>query len=77
MYTAVVVYLTTIAQQFPNFRKLLAIIPSMKNHPHLIILNQKTNTNTKSPMLLTQLVLLYQINHNTNATIVILSPKNS
>ena len=56
-YTTVVAYLTTIAQPFPIFRKLLAIIPSMKNHPHLIILNQKINTNTKSPMLLTQLVL--------------------
>ena len=56
-YTAVVAHLTTIAQPFPIFRKLLATIPSMNNHPHLIILNQKINTDTKSPMLLTQLVL--------------------
>ena len=47
----------TTAQPFPIFRKLLAIIPSMKNHPQLIILNQKMNANTKSPMLLTQIVL--------------------
>ena len=45
-----------------------AIVPSMKNHPQLIILNQKINSNTKSPMLLTQLVLLYQINCNTDAS---------
>ena len=77
MYTTVVAYFTTIAQPFHIIRKLLAIIPSMKNHPHLIILNQKINTNTKSPMLLTQLGLLYQINCNTNATIVILSHKKS
>ena len=56
-YTTVVVYLTTIAQLFPTFRKLLAIIHSMKNDAHLIILNQKINTNTKSRLLLTQLVL--------------------
>ena len=56
-YTAVVAHLTTIAQPFPIFRKLLATIPSMNNHPRLIILNQKINTDTKSPMLLTQLVL--------------------
>ena len=29
----------------------------MKNQPHLIILKQKNNANTKSPMILTQLVL--------------------
>ena len=50
-------YFTTTAQPFPIFRKLLVIIPSMKNHPQLIILNQKINSNTKSPMLLTQLFL--------------------
>ena len=55
-YTTVVAYLTTIAQTF-IFRKLLAIIPSMDNDSNLIILNQKIHTNTKSPMLLTQLVL--------------------
>ena len=57
MYTTVAAYFTAIAQPFPIFGKLLTIIPGMKNHPHLIILNQKINTNTKSPMLLTQLVL--------------------
>ena len=57
MYATVVGYLTTIAQPFPIFRKLLAIILSMKNHSHLTILNQKVNANTKSPMLPTQLVL--------------------
>ena len=57
MYPTFVAYLTTIAQPFPIFSKLLAMIPSLKNHPHLIILNQETNTNTKPPMLLTQLVL--------------------
>ena len=46
-HTTVVARLTTITQP----------IPSMKNHPHLIILSQKINTNTKSPMLLTQLIL--------------------
>ena len=56
-YTTVAVYLTTIAQLFPTFRKLLAIIHSMQNHAYLIILNQKINTKTKSPMLLTQPVL--------------------
>ena len=58
----------TTAQPFPIFRKLLAIIPSMKNHPQLIILNQKINSNTKSLMLLTQLVLQYQINCNPDAS---------
>ena len=57
MYTTVVAYFTTTAQPFPIFRKLLPIIPSMKNHPQLIILNPKINSNTRSPMLLTQLVL--------------------
>ena len=57
MYTAVVAYFTTTAQPFPIFRKLLAIITNMKNPPQLIILNQKINSNTKSLMLLTQLVL--------------------
>ena len=56
-YTTVAAYFTTTAQPFPVFRKLLAIIPSMKNHPQLITLNQKINSNTKSPMLLTQLAL--------------------
>ena len=68
MYTTVVAYFTTIAQPFAIFRKLLVIIPSMKNHPDLIILNQKINSNTKSRMLLTQLVLQYQINCNTDAS---------
>ena len=53
---------STTTQPFPVFRKLLAIIPSIQNHPHLRILNLKISTNTKSPMLLTQLVLQYQIN---------------
>ena len=56
-YTKVVVCFSTIAQQFPIYNKFLAIILSMQNHPHLIILNQKINTNTKLPMSLTQLVL--------------------
>ena len=56
-YAIVVAYLTIIVQPFPNFTKLLAVVPSMKNHPHFIILNQKINTNTKSPMLVTQLIL--------------------
>ena len=45
-YTTVAVYLTTIAQLFPTFRKLLAIIHSMQNHAYLIILNQKINKKT-------------------------------
>ena len=52
-----VAYFITTAQLFPIFRKLLVIIPSIKNHPQLIILNQKISSNTKSPMLLTQLLL--------------------
>ena len=56
-YTTVVAYFLTIAQPFPIFRMLLAIIPSIQNHPPLIILNRKINTNAKSPMLLTKLVL--------------------
>ena len=56
-YATVAAHFTTIAQPFPIFRKLLAIISSMKNHPHLTILNQNINTNTKSLMLLTQLAL--------------------
>ena len=47
----------------------------MRNRQHLIIRNQKININTESPMLLTQVVLQYQINCNTNAAIVILSHK--
>ena len=50
-------YFSTIAQPFPIFRKLLAIIPSIQNDPHLRILNLKINTNTKLPILLTQLVV--------------------
>ena len=42
LHTTVVAYLATIVQPFPIFRKLLAIIPSVKNHPHLKILNQKS-----------------------------------
>ena len=68
MYTAVVAYFTTTAQPFPIFRKLLAIAPSIKNPPQLIILNQKLNSNFKSPMLQTQLVVWYQINTNTDAS---------
>ena len=55
--TTVGAYFSTIVQPFPNFRKLLAIIPSMQNHPHFRILNQKFNTNNKFLMLLSQLVL--------------------
>ena len=53
-YTAVVAYITIIAQPFPIFRKLLAIIPSMKNYPHLMILNQKL-TNSISAAIPNQL----------------------
>ena len=59
MCTKVVAYSSTIVQPFNIFRKLLVIIPSMQNYPHLIILNQKISTNTKPPMLLTLLVLQY------------------
>ena len=69
-YTIVVAYFTTTTQPFLISRKLLAIT---HNHPHVIILNQKVNTNAKSPMLLTQLMLQYEIKCNTNATRVILS----
>ena len=47
MYATVVAYFTTTAQAFAIFWKLLAIT---HNHPHVIILNQKINTNTKSPV---------------------------
>ena len=57
MYTTVVAYFSTIIQPFHILRKLRAIIPSMQNHQYLTILIQKNNTHTKSPMLLTQLVL--------------------
>ena len=50
-------YFSTLAQPFLIFRKLLAIIPIIQNQPHLRTLNLNINTNTKSPMLLTQLVL--------------------
>ena len=50
-------YFSNLAQQFLIFRKLLAIIPIIHNQPHLRTLNLNINTNTKSPMLLTQLVL--------------------
>ena len=69
MYTTVVTYLTTIAQPFPIFRRLLAIIPSMKNHPQLIVLNQKVNTDTKSPTKSTSAVIpnqLYHLRNNSN-----------
>ena len=67
-----------------NWQKNFQVITKLSdNHEHekLPTLNNSesknnTNTNTKSPMLLTQLVLLHQINCKTNATIVILSPKN-
>ena len=73
--TTVVAYISSTQQAFLIYMKLLGIIPNMQNHPHLIILNQKINTNTKSPILLTQLVLQYQFNCNANATIIILSHK--
>ena len=57
MYTTLVAYFSTIVQPFHILRKLYAIVPGMQNHQHLTILNQKNNTHTKSPMLLTQLVL--------------------
>ena len=56
MYTTVLAKFSTIVQPLPTFRKLLLVIPSMQDCPHIIILNQKTNTNIKSSMLLTQLV---------------------
>ena len=49
--TAVGAYFSDMAQPFLIFRKLLVIIPGIRNHPH------KVYTSTKSPMLLTQLVL--------------------
>ena len=49
-YTTIVAYLGTIAQPFPIFRTLLAIIPSMKNHLNLIIMNK-----TKSLIILNHL----------------------
>ena len=55
-YTIVVAFFMIIVQPFPIIGKLLVLIPSMKNHPQLIILNQNSRLN-KSPMLLTQLVL--------------------
>ena len=76
MNTTAEVCFWTIAQPFPIFSKLLSIILNIQNHPHLRISNLKINTNTKSPLLLTQLVLQYQINcNNTNTIIVILSYK--
>ena len=75
MYTTVVAYIASTQKAFLIYMKLLAIIPNMQNHPHLIILNQKINANTKSPILLTQLALQHQFNCNTNATIIILSHK--
>ena len=68
-----------------NWQKNFQVITKLSdNHEHekLPTLNNSesknnTNTNTKSPMLLTQPVLLHQINCKTNATIVILSPKKS
>ena len=55
--TTVGAYFSTIVQEFLIFKKLLAIITSMQNHPRSRILNQKINTNNKWPMLLPQLVL--------------------
>ena len=55
--TTVEAYFSTVAQPFPIFRKLLAIIPNIQNHAHLRILNLKVNSNTKLMMLLTQLAL--------------------
>ena len=57
MYTTLVAYFSTIVQPFHILRKLYAIVPGMQNRQYLTILNQKNNTYTKSPMLLTQLVL--------------------
>ena len=57
MYATVAAYFSTTVQPFSIFRKLIAIITSMQNPPRLKILNQKINTNTKSPILLTQLLL--------------------
>ena len=73
--TTVVAYISSTQQAFLIYMKLLGIIPNMQNHPHLIILNQKIDTNTKLPILLTQLVLQHQFNCNANATIIILSHK--
>ena len=41
---------STIDLPFPIFMKFLAIISSMQNQTHIIILNQKTNTNAKLPV---------------------------
>ena len=50
--TTVGAYFWTLAQPFPIFMKLLAIICSIQNLSHLRNLNLKINTNTKSLMLI-------------------------
>ena len=63
-YTTVAAFFSTIFQPYRSFRKLLAIIPSMKNHLHLIPLNQKINTNTKLPVTnLASVVIPNQMQH--------------
>ena len=69
--TAVGAYFWTIAQPFSIFRKLLAIIPSIQNHPHLRILNLKISTNTKSPMLLTFLSFFLRISTYLKSTVIL------
>ena len=50
-------YFSTIAQPFPIFRKLLPIIPTIQKSSTLKNSEFKNNTNTKSLIMLTELVL--------------------
>ena len=67
-YTATISYLYEVNN---------AIIPNMQNHPHVIILNQKINANTKSPILLSRLVPQHKFICNANATIIDLESQNN
>lgn len=49
----------------------------MQNLPHVIILNQKINANTKSPILLSKLVPQHKFICNANATIIDLESQNN
>ena len=67
-YTATISYLYEVNN---------AIIPNMQNLPHVIILNQKINANTKSPILLSKLVPQHKFIYNANATIIDLESQNN
>ena len=67
-YTATISYLYEVNN---------AIIPNMQNLPHVIILNQKINANTKSPILLSKLVPQHKFICNANATIIDLESQNN